>query len=173
MTIPRLFHDIEQYPSHLYAAHHAHGGGRGHAVKSRPPSLWMYTTNRCMPTPSRSPYAIFLIAISAVIFCASAIFSLNSAAQTRDFPASALRGSLQVTLPPQVEMDGKADQLSPGARIHGTNNLLVLSGSLVGQTMWVNYTRDTSGLLSEIWILTEAEAALERNGAKPKRFFFF
>lgn len=76
-------------------------------------------------------------------------------------------------LPPQVEMDGKADQLSPGARIHGTNNLLVLSGSLVGQTMWVNYTRDTSGLLSEIWILTEAEAALERNGTKPKRFYFF
>jgi shikimate 5-dehydrogenase len=133
----------------------------------------MYTTNRCMPTPSRSPFAIFLIAISAVIFCASAVFSLNAAAQTRNFPASALRGSLQVTLPPQVEMDGKADQLSPGARIHGTNNLLVLSGSLVGQTMWVNYTRDTSGLLSEIWILTEAEAALERNGAKPKRFFFF
>lgn len=126
-----------------------------------------------MPTPSRHPFAIFFIAISAVIFCATALFSLNSLAQTRDFPASALRGSLQVTLPPQVELDGKADQLSPGARIHGTNNLLVLSGTLVGQTMWVNYTRDTSGLLSEVWILTEAEAALDRAGTKPKRFFFF
>jgi hypothetical protein len=133
----------------------------------------MNTTNRCMPTPSRPPSAIFFIAISAIIICASAIFCPNAQAQTRDFPANALRGSLQVTLPPQVELDGTADQLSPGARIHGTNNLLVLSGSLVGQTMWVNYIRDTSGLLSEIWILTEAEAALDRAGTKPKRFFFF
>jgi hypothetical protein len=133
----------------------------------------MYTTNRCMTIAHTKPSAIFFIAACAVITCASATFSLNSAAQTRDFPASALRGELEVITPPQVLLDGKADQLSPGARIHGTNNLLVLSGSLVGQTLWVNYTREIGGTLSEIWILTDAEMALDRAGAKPKRFFFF
>ena len=78
-----------------------------------------------------------------------------------------------MTLPPRVELDGALDQLSPGARIHGTNNLLVLSGSLVGQTMKVNYLRDVSGLLSEVWILTDAEAAVKRPGAKPDRNFIF
>ncbi|WP_394787927.1 hypothetical protein [Rhodoferax sp.] len=84
-----------------------------------------------------------------------------------------MRGELEITTPPQVLLDGKTDQLSPGARIHGTNNLLVLSGTLVGQTLWVNYTREIGGTLSEVWILTDAEIALERAGTKPKRFFFF
>ncbi len=126
-----------------------------------------------MPTSRTRLSAIFFIATCAVFACASATFSLNSAAQTRDFPASALRGELEITTPPQVLLDGKTDQLSPGARIHGTNNLLVLSGTLVGQTLWVNYTREIGGTLSEVWILTDAEIALERAGTKPKRFFFF
>lgn len=88
---------------------------------------------------------------------------------------AALRGTLEVTLPPQVLLDGKADQLSPGARIHGSNNMLLLSGSLVGQSpLAVNYTRAIGGALSEVWVLTETEAAVKRpTAAKPSRFFTF
>ena len=133
----------------------------------------MYTTNRCMPIPAQKPFAIARVATSAVLVCAGAAFSFSAWAQTREFPATALRGSLQVTLPPQVLLDGKADQLSPGARIHGTNNMLLLSGSLAGQTVQVNYVREIGGALSEVWVLTEAEAAVKRPTAKPSGFFSF
>lgn len=85
----------------------------------------------------------------------------------------ALRGTLEVTVPPQVLLDGKTDQLSPGARIHGGNNMLLLSGSLVGQPpLAVNYIRESGGALSEVWVLTEAEANVKRpTAAKPWRFF--
>ncbi len=78
---------------------------------------------------------------------------------TRPFPATALRGSLQVTQPPDVLLNGEAERLSPGARIRGTNNLLQLSGSLVGQNLLVHYTREPSGLVHDVWILTPEEAA--------------
>ncbi len=133
----------------------------------------MYTTNRCMTIPAPSPSAIKNIATCALLTCASALFSLNSWAQTREFPAAALRGSLEVTVPPQVVLDGKLDQLSPGARIHGTNNMLLLSGALVGQKVKVNYIREINGALSEVWVLTEAEAAVKRPTANPSRFFTF
>ena len=83
----------------------------------------------------------------------------------RNFPAHALRGTLVVTLPPVVTLDGKPAQLSPGARIKGTNNLLVMSGAIVGQELTVNYTVEQHGLLHDVWILTEAEAALKRKRA--------
>jgi hypothetical protein len=84
----------------------------------------------------------------------------------RNFPANALRGTLQVTAPPEVAMDGKAARLAPGARIYDRQNLLALSGSLVGQELLVNYTRDTVGNVQLVWILT-AEEARERRAKQP------
>jgi hypothetical protein len=55
-----------------------------------------------------------------------------------------------------------ADRLSPGSRIRATSNLLVMSASLVGQELTVNYVRDAAGLLHEVWILTPEEAAAKR-----------
>lgn len=131
-----------------------------------------------MTTLSPHRNAIFNIAALAVFISAGATFSINLHAQERSFPAAALRGTLEVTVPPQVLLDGKTDQLSPGARIYGSNNMLVLSGSLVGQPkMAVNYTREIGGAVHQVWVLTEAEAAVKRqtgpNAAKPSRFFTF
>ncbi len=136
-------------------------------------SLWMFTTNRCMPNLSLHQNAIFKIASLALSISAGATFSLNLHAQERNFPATALRGTLEVTVPPQVLLDGKTDQLSPGARIYNSNNMLVLSGSLVGQpALVVNYTREIGGAVHQVWLLTEAEAAVKRpSAAKPWRFF--
>jgi hypothetical protein len=83
----------------------------------------------------------------------------------RTFPASALRGTLVVTQPPVVTMDGKVAQLSPGARIKGPDNLLVLSGAIVGKELLVNYTVEPHGMVHDVWILTEAEAAEKRKRA--------
>ena len=126
-----------------------------------------------MPPLAKNKFAIFNIATNACITCAIAAFSLNLQAQERNFPEAAMRGTLEVTLPPQVLLDGKTDQLAPGARIRGSNNMLMLSGSLVGQSaLAVNYTRDIGGALSEVWVLTEAEVAVKRpTAAKPWRFF--
>lgn len=93
---------------------------------------------------------------------------LAAMAQTlpvRQFPPQALRGKLVVTQPPLITIDGKATQLSPGARIKGTNNLLVMSASLVGQELTVNYITEPFGQVHEVWILNAAEAAEKRKRA--------
>ena len=84
----------------------------------------------------------------------------GAVAQTsRPFPATALRGALVVTQPPEVLINGAPDRLSPGSRIRGANNMLQLSGALVGQKLLVHYTREPSGLVHDVWILTPDEAA--------------
>ncbi len=82
-----------------------------------------------------------------------------AAQMQRNFPANALRGELVILQPPDVRLNGQAARLAPGARIHGPDNLLQMSGALVGQRLVVNYTREISGLLLDVWILTPAEQA--------------
>ncbi len=94
-------------------------------------------------------------------------------AQVRDFPVAALRGVLQVTMPPEVVLDGKADRLSPGARIRGPRNEMVMSANIAGERLVVNYVRESNGLIHEVWLLNQAEAALKRPGALRERNFIF
>lgn len=77
----------------------------------------------------------------------------------RNFPQNALRGELTVTNPPEAVLNGKPARLAPGARIKGGDNLLVMSGAIVGQKLPVNYTIDTSGLVKDVWLLREDELA--------------
>ncbi|MEY2685325.1 MAG: hypothetical protein RJA09_2469 [Pseudomonadota bacterium] len=83
---------------------------------------------------------------------------------TRAFPDNARRGILKITTPPYALIDGQAAQLSPGSRIRDMNNRIILSAQLVGRELRVNYTREASGLLHDIWILTDAEGAQKRAG---------
>lgn len=75
----------------------------------------------------------------------------------REAPKDVVLGKLVVTAPPEVTMDGKPDRLSPGSRIRDLNNMLVLSGGVVGKTLPVVYRRDAAGLVHEAWILTDDE----------------
>src|SRR6185503_5907193 len=77
----------------------------------------------------------------------------------RGFPATALRGEISFGQPPEVLLNGQPARLSPAARIRGTNNLLVISGALMGQKAVVNYVIDPLGLVQDVWILTDAERA--------------
>lgn len=115
--------------------------------------------NRCTQTFSL-PRRLALAALAL-----TALPALAQTAPVRNFPANALRGTMVVTQPPAITLDGKAAQLSPGSRIRSTTNMLVLSGAIVGQELTVNYTVEQHGMVHDVWILTEAEAAIERKRA--------
>lgn len=59
--------------------------------------------------------------------------------------------------PPIIQVDGKDDRLSPGARIRDRDNRLVLSGTLAGRQVYSVYKRDAAGLVHEVWLLNEEE----------------
>jgi hypothetical protein len=75
----------------------------------------------------------------------------------RNFPATALRGEIAFGQPPEVLLNGQSARLAPASRIRGTNNLLVMSGALMGKKAVVHYTVDPLGLVHDVWILTDAE----------------
>lgn len=77
----------------------------------------------------------------------------------RPFPADALRGEIVVTQPPHILLNGSPRQLSPGARIRDQNNLIAMSAAMINTRYVVHYTLDSLGLVSNVWILTDAERA--------------
>lgn len=119
--------------------------------------------NRCLASRLRATRHTAALALGLMVFgLAPAALAQN---QPRPFPANALRGTLVVVQPPVIQLDGKTAQLSPGARIRGPNNMLLMSGALLNQELLVNYTVESHGLVHDVWILTEAEAAEKRKRA--------
>ncbi len=93
----------------------------------------------------------------------------------RTFPGTALRGDMVVTNPPEILLNGRESRLAPGARIRGANNMMQLSGTLVGQKLVVNYTLDSMGQPLDVWILRPDEAAKRpwpRNQEQLSTWFF-
>ena len=128
--------------------------------------------NRCLSLFPRRIVALLMAGLVA----GAMVWSVAAAAQqlaVRQFPPAAKRGMLTVTAPPEVLINGAAERLSPGIRIRGVNNLLVMSASLVGQTVLVNYVREKQGLIQEVWILNQAEADQKRSGMEPRTNFIF
>jgi hypothetical protein len=82
----------------------------------------------------------------------------------REFPPGVTRGQLTVGMPPEVTLNGRAARLAPGARIRGTNNMLLMSAGLSGKTFPVVFLRDASGALREVWLLSDAEIRDARLG---------
>ena len=108
--------------------------------------------NRCTRSRTGSAFVAFLAGLLLT-------FTLGVSAQgiKRDAPKDVVLGRMIITAPPEITMDGKPDRLSPGSRIRDLNNMLVLSGGVVGRTLPVVYRRDAAGLVHEAWILTEDE----------------
>ncbi len=97
-----------------------------------------------------------------------AAFAATAQAQpARQFPATALRGELVVTAPPEALLNKTPVRLAPGARIRDGENRVVLSGQVVGRKLLVHYTRDLQGNLLDVWVLTPAEAAKKPWPATP------
>jgi hypothetical protein len=85
----------------------------------------------------------------------------------RQFPANARRGTMDVLQGAEIVMDGKAERLSPGGRIRGPNNMLVMTSAIAGERYTVNFTRDAYGNVHQVWILTELEAKQKIKSATP------
>jgi hypothetical protein len=75
----------------------------------------------------------------------------------RNFPANALRGELVVTIAPEIKLNGQDARLSPGSRIRGLNQMLVMSGAITGEKLIVNYTVEQYGLVQDVWVLRPEE----------------
>ena len=126
--------------------------------------------NRCFPARKG-----LLLGLTTLLLTTVSLMPEPVSAQSfeRQFPKAARRATLEVTMPPNVLVNGQAERLSPGARIKGLNNQLVLSGSLVGQRLLVNYLRDPQGFIHEVWLLSEAEAQHKRAGMEPVTNYVF
>ncbi len=98
---------------------------------------------------------------------ASPAFQVAAQFAPRPFPPKAQRGVMEIAQPPEMVLNGKPDRLSPGARIRDANNMLVMSGALIGQKVVVNFTREPNGMVHEVWILTAEEAAQKLGSTLP------
>jgi hypothetical protein len=106
--------------------------------------------------------------LSAALLMGATSFAGAQDQAMRRFPPNALRGVITFGEPPVVLLNGDLARLSPGARIRGTNNLLVLSGTLTGIKAAVNYTLDNSGQLKDVWLLRHDEKAKKPWPATPQ-----
>jgi hypothetical protein len=120
-----------------------------------------------------------LMAILPILLLLAATTSLPALAQTednkptvREFPKAALRGELMVLLAPEITLDGKPERMAPGVRILDPQNQLVLSATLTKQPLLVNYLRDNTGQVQQVWLLSSEEARQKRPGQKRNSFFF-
>jgi hypothetical protein len=121
--------------------------------------------NRCISLP----LVRFLKTLAVLFLWVTSAALAPALAQTtpRQFPPSAQRGMLVVTAPPALLINGKPERLSPGARIKGPTNMMVMSAALVGRAVLVNYKRDVQGMIHEVWILTPEEAQEKLTGMDP------
>lgn len=111
---------------------------------------------RCLAFPAlRLPVRGSLLLATVCLLLASAAAMAQGV--SRQFPANIKRGVMMVTAPPEVQINGTSMRLSPGVRIRGPNNLLLMSGALIGQQYAVNYVLEQQGLVRDVWILTQAE----------------
>ena len=133
--------------------------------------------NRCEPLNSPTPRADRRRAMiaSLALLAASAWTATAAPAeiQPRQFPRHARRAVLEVTMPPEVLIDGTPARLAPGARIHDRQNMMAMSASLVGQRLIVNLTMEPGSLVHEVWILTGEEEAQRMPYAHAPRNFQF
>lgn len=108
------------------------------------------------------------IALSAALLTTGIASGWAQEPSTRQFPQRALRGVVTFGEPPEVVLNGAPARLSPGARLRGPNNMLVLSGTLTGTKETVHYTLENTGLIKDLWILRDEEKAHKPWPTKPE-----
>lgn len=127
--------------------------------------------NRCHRIAAPALWSFFCLVALVAAFAWAPLVSAQTleapvqneaAAGGRNFPEGTLRGQFMVVAAPEILLDGRADRLSPGARIRSAENMVVTTGAITGQNLLVNYTRDPAGLVREVWVLTPIEASVKR-----------
>lgn len=124
--------------------------------------------NRCLLIPA------FLARAGAAALLAACAWGIAFAQDTvRQFPQGVRAGTLVVTAPPVVTIDGTALRLSPGARIQGPDNMQISSAALVGRPFLVYFLRDGLGQVTRVWILNQTEQDVVRAELLPTVNFTF
>ena len=113
---------------------------------------------------------LLFLPLFALLVTAASAQSEEAKPNIRAFPKEAKRGELVIISAPDIAIDSKPDRLSPGVRIRDARNSLVLSGTLTNQKWVVNYTRDNTGLVHHVWLLTPDEIKQKMPG-QPDGFF--
>jgi hypothetical protein len=80
------------------------------------------------------------------------------AAQLRTIPKDAKLGELRYLEAMVVEIDGRPQNLAPGAQIRDPENRIVVPASLADRSQ-VRYLVDGSGMVVRVWILSPREKA--------------
>jgi hypothetical protein len=116
-----------------------------------------------------------VLALSSQLLPAQTLQEAPTDTHTRQFPAQARRGVILFVAPPVIELDGQPARLSPGSRVRSTDNLIVMPAELTGLQACVNFTRETTGQVHEVWLLRPEEIDQRRAGepAKVQRNFRF
>jgi hypothetical protein len=144
-------------------------------------SLWTHTMNRC--NFRLTPLLVALAACAGLLGLPALAQSDQSTQTTsssteavkpnvRQFPPKAVRGDMVVLAPPVISIDGKRERLSVGSRIRDANNHFTLSAPLLNKPLVVNYVRDNTGLVHEVWILNAEEIKEKRPGGSATLFNF-
>lgn len=97
--------------------------------------------------------------LSALFASAVLTFAGTAAAQLRTIPEDAKRGQLRPGREMIVEIDGSAVRLAPGAQIRSRDNRIVLPVALPPEPQLIKYQVDSAGMVKQVWILTDHEAA--------------
>ena len=80
----------------------------------------------------------------------------GAAAQLRTLPQNAQHGVMRHVESMAIEIDGKPQQLAPGAQIRDVDNRLVLPASLQEREQ-VLYLLDAAGRVYRVWMLSAPE----------------
>jgi len=112
---------------------------------------------RCHSVRARAVLASLFLPALFLLAATAPARALAQETVRREAPRDVVLGKMTVVAPPVIQIDGKPDRLSPGSRIRDTRNMLVLSGSLAGQTVPVVYRREPAGQVHEVWLLTDDE----------------
>ncbi len=96
------------------------------------------------------PRVIALVAFYAI--------AAGAFAQLRTIPADAKPGTMSHVQEMVVELDGRQQQLAPGAQVRDASNRVILPAALPAGTP-VKYRHDANGKIHQIWVLTPEEAA--------------
>lgn len=108
-----------------------------------------------------------MLAALPLVGFALAFASSARAQLLRSFPEKARLARLEMRIFPEALLDGETARLAGAARIHDTNNRIVMPASLSG-THDVLVEDDASGQIARVWVLTPEELAAARERAKSR-----
>ena len=126
--------------------------------------------NRWTTSLSSGLFQSLFLLLAALLISSAHAQTEEQKPNLRTFPKDAKRGEMVILGAPDVAIDGKPDRLSPGVRIRDARNNLVLSGTLTDQRFVVNYLRDNTGLVHNVWVLSSDEIKQKMPG-QPEGLF--